>query len=136
MKTTKPPRIWIRMFKPRFAPMVVDGRKRQTVRPRPTKRRYIPRVGDTIRMCRWAGKAYRSKQIVLSHGTITEVASVGIGLRGSIAIAGRPLNIVQRAAFAQADGFLNHAEMIGWFREEHGLPFRGVLIKWELNHAV
>ena len=32
---------------------------------------------------------------------------------------------------ARADGFGNFFEMLEWFEREHGLPFEGIMIRWE-----
>jgi hypothetical protein len=33
--------------------------------------------------------------------------------------------------FAMADGFTGWEQMREWFRDTHGLPFSGVLIRWQ-----
>lgn len=35
--------------------------------------------------------------------------------------------------FAIADGFNDWNHMREWFQQQHGLPFEGVLIKWEMD---
>lgn len=126
------------MFKAMFACMVEDGRKRQTVRPWPRRIADAPRVGDVIDCRCWEGAPYRSKQTKLAEGVITAVAAVvvdeaGIGLweTGGKAVFYR-LNRQAAEAFAVADGFPGLAEMLAWFEATHGLPFEGVMIKWEL----
>lgn len=32
---------------------------------------------------------------------------------------------------ARVDGFKSASDMIAWFKVTHGLPFSGVLIRWE-----
>lgn len=123
------PRRFVRMFKPRFAAMVKDGLKLQTVRPGPKR---MPRPGDVIDCRMWEGKAYRSKQVRLCEGMITEVLPVRIeedGLK-----AGPWLlwpGSEEACGFARLDGFRNYEEMREWFAAEHGLPFEGVVICWE-----
>jgi hypothetical protein len=33
-------------------------------------------------------------------------------------------------SFAQNDGFNSWAELVAWFKQEHGLPFAGIVIYW------
>lgn len=128
------PRRFVKMFKPQFAPGVKAGTKRQTVRPTPLRR---PKVGDTIDCREWTGKPYRSPQRRLGLGKITLVADCRISDEGvmigtfcqSYEIMGQPGG--NREKFAVADGFRSFGEMLDWFRREHGLPFVGILIKWE-----
>ncbi len=51
------------MFQHRFADLVERGDKRHTIRPRRKGRQITP--GDTLRLRKWADKAYRSKQVEL-----------------------------------------------------------------------
>lgn len=39
-------------------------------------------------------------------------------------------------AFARADGFAGLEALLAWFRAEHGLPFTGILIEWNLSGPV
>ena len=113
----------VRMFKPQFALLVEAGAKRQTVRPTPQR---MPMVGDKISLRTWTGKPYRSKQRVLREATISEVAMVDITETGiavnSVAV---PCD-----DFARADGFMDFFDLRDWFKATHGLPFEGVVIKW------
>lgn len=123
------------MFQHQFADAVASGAKRQTIRP-PRKRPI--KVGDAISLRKWEGAAYRSRQVELAKGTCSEVAEIEIA-PGYIKINGEFLGSAGKyAPFAWADGFSGITEMVKWFEETHGLPFRGVLIKWERkepNHA-
>jgi hypothetical protein len=118
----------VRMFKPQFAPLVEAGTKRQTIRPEPKR---MPREGAPISLRAWLGAPYRSKQRVLKEATVTEVRTVKMDAAGVCLYDGfagyAPADIEQ---FARADGFASWAEMRDWFQTQHGLPFRGVLIKW------
>lgn len=114
---------FVRMFKPQFAPLVESGKKRQTVRPTPSR---MPKVGDYLSCREWTAKPYRSKQRVLLEALITKVSDVTITETGVI------LNSYAEPcdAFAVADGFSDFLEMRDWFKETHGLPFEGILIEW------
>lgn len=126
----------VKMFKPRFAPLVRDGTKRQTIRPKP-KRALKP--NEEISLRQWEGKPYRSKQVELRKSTLTSLESIAIHQDG-ISFGdgtmrrfwcgdkgGRRLIL---EAFAKDDGFSGWTEMREWFQEEHGLPFEGTLYKW------
>lgn len=129
-------RRFVRMFKPQFAEPVRLGIKLQTIRPTPKR---MPRVGDIIDCRMWSGKPYRSKQVRLCEGRITEVSGVHItGCNFVLRLqSGRVVNqweiadIWTRHAFAQDDGFRDWWDLTSWFRGQHGLPFDGILIKWE-----
>lgn len=217
------PRRFVRMFKPRFAPLVKDGRKLQTMRPVP---KVMPRPGDIIDCRMWAGKPYRSKHVKLCEGRITRVSAgrleesdvalaplaqcgregrpaccltqsglecIGEGSggcgwhgceRGAIekgcdyqysprggGVTGYVLNeaaeetvwlcpacggecahtplaectdgaapacgcassFPDKEKFAREDGFESWEAMCGWFLAEHGLPFQGIVIYWDLR---
>ena len=115
---------FVRMFKPQFADKVASGRKIQTVRPTPAR---MPKPGDTISLRKWEGAPYRSKQVVLRNSIINAVSSVEIG-HGGVYIEGRGM---WSDGFAKADGFKDFPEMLRWFEEQHGLPFKGILIEWQ-----
>jgi len=131
------PASFVRMFKPRFAPLVERGEKLQTVRPTPQR---MPKPGDKISLRCWTDKPYRSKQRVLRDAIISsvtrcEIRNDGIMLRDT---SGGFLNedwlgLLDGSAdkFAVADGFSSFHEMADWFDLTHGLPFAGVLICWQ-----
>lgn len=114
------------MFQDRFAENVENGTKRQTIRK--TAR---CKVGDTLSLRRWSGKAYRSKQKVLATATCTAVLPVCVSYF-DLWVDGKrePFQHV-----AVTDGFRDYEEMRDWFQKVHGLPFRGELIRWELIPA-
>lgn len=120
------------MFKPRFAEAVRAYTKLQTIRP-PRKRPI--RVGDHLSLRQWAGKAYRSPQLALAFGRCTEVSRIVVDPFG---IHWQKLNVsrAEPADFAIADGFDSWAAMREWFDATHGLPFFGVLIRWEKAEAL
>lgn len=124
----QPPRRFVRMFKSRFAELVKDGLKRQTGRPTP---KVMPRPGDIIDCRMWSGAAYRSKQVKLCEGMITKVAVVKLFITEWMRLDGEAVECEALRSFAKADGFSSITEMFGWFSEEHGLPFEGVVIYWE-----
>ncbi len=125
----------VKMFMPQFAPLVRSGAKLQTCRPTPKR---MPKVGQRISLRQWAGKPYRSKQVVLRESVITQVQS--IWFNGVTIILGDPKSGPVLAGddardFAQADGFENLRAMGQWFAEQHGTdkPFVGIVIKWRAD---
>lgn len=118
------------LFQYRFAPLVESGTKRTTIRPR---RKHPTKVGDVLSLRAWTGKPYRSKQRILRSGErCKEVHWFRIYGDSVIAMEldGRMLEIWETDALAKADGFSCAQDMMTWFRNEHGVPFQGELIKW------
>jgi hypothetical protein len=114
-------------FQPRFVPAVKSGAKTTTIRPRPKR---MPKIGEKIRLERWTGKPYRSKVEIIGESVIVGVGE--IYLRDTLEGIAPPLKCEAEFLNAQAvaDGFSDYADMQDWFRREHGLPFRGILIRW------
>lgn len=111
----------VRLFQPRFASLVESGVKLQTLRKTPKR---MPKVGSKISLRVWTGNPYRSKQRVLKESIITRVEPFDLD-------AMRLDEPAKRDAFARADGFADWADMLAWFVQTHGLPFRGILIAWQ-----
>lgn len=124
------------LFQPRFAALVRADRKHQTIR---ATRRRMPSLGDIADLREWDGKPYRSAQIKIYEAEITKVRDISIRIDGSIwlnnAVGQRNLFRVADGAaadqFARHDGFHDHAHMLSWFRENHGLPFDGFVTEWD-----
>ena len=119
---------FVRLFKPRFAPLVEAGTKLQAVRPIPKR---MPKVGDKISLRCWTDKSYRSKQRVLMESTITRVDTFSIDTFPTMRI--NDIGLKYRRVcddFARADGFSDYPALLEWFRETHGLPFDGIVIHW------
>jgi len=122
----------VRTFKPRFAPLVEQGEKNQTVRPKPKRKQDMPRVGQVISLRTWTGRPYFSKQRILRESVITEVVPIRIAKNG-VSINRKRLTTEQVIEFARRDGFgdVGWLNMVEWFSETHGLPFSGILIRWK-----
>lgn len=91
----------------------------------------MPKPGDRISLRCWTDKPYRSKQRVLREATVESVAAIRI-CESSMWIGneGWNFNTPEADSFAVADGFRDFADLQQWFRDTHGLPFEGVLIRW------
>jgi hypothetical protein len=124
---------YVRMFKPQFARLVESGAKLQTVRPVP-KRMLAP--GDFIDCREWTDKPYRSPQRKLIVGEIIKVEPIWFNgvtiIIGDEKSSDAILEHWEADDFARADGFENLNKMAGWFAETHGLPFRGIVVKWKI----
>jgi hypothetical protein len=120
------------LFQPRFVPAVESGEKRQTIRLPRKKNPIYP--GDNLILGTWTGKPYRSKVRRLREGEMclsVELIEIGEYKKDyGIVVAGKRLRIGGKMKLAKADGFRSIWDMIDWFRENHGLPFRGVVIRW------
>jgi hypothetical protein len=127
-------------FKAQFADAVEAGRKVQTIRA-PRKNGQVPRVGQTAYLytgmrssaCRKLGEG---RIIGVENILIDEdgafISGVDIPICDALANDGKYKVLGKRDAFAQADGFTDWQDMVGWFQATHGLPFEGHLIMWEL----
>lgn len=116
------------MFKPQFAGLVSSGAKLQTVRPIPSR---MPCAGDIFDAREWSGRPYASPQRKLIEARITKVETVQIDSAGVLVVEGCVLSPCDQYAFVVADGFGSRDEFELWFREQHGLPFDGIVIYWQ-----
>ncbi len=123
-------------FMKQFAEDVEWGIKRQTVRALRKDGRAHCKVGDRLRLytgmrtkgCRLLGEAtVLSVEPVLIEGTCMSVN--GTPLFSSILSRDQPGQTDNE--FAEADGFGGFMEMADWFQQIHGLPFSGVVIRWD-----
>ena len=101
--------------------------KRQTIR---ALRKVPIKPGDVLHLftgmrtkgCHRLGKAKcKSRKAVLiqdRHGTT------------DVRLSGSPLGLDKAQAFARSDGFASLLDLRRWFERVHGLPFRGVVIRW------
>jgi len=110
-------------FQNRFAGKVETGKKRQTIRAERKDGRH-PKVGDTVRL--YTGMRTKNCRL-LREAEIQSVDRIVIDDRG-IWINGD--FVLERQAFAIADGFENWQEMRDWFFKTYGPEFCGCLIKW------
>lgn len=118
-------------FKSRFAAMVESGKKRQTIRStdrgaKPGQLAYLY-TGMRTKSCR-----------KLAVGTLTKLTQIEIGRNG----CGEPYAVLVHDQFlahkdidlfARDDGFQSGEEMVSFFEEEYGLPFKGFLHVWVLT---
>lgn len=117
-------------FQERFAPSVESGEKRQTIR-KHRKRPFV--VGDTL-IFYTGQRTPRCRKLA----DAVAVSAVDIEIRphevevdngGWLETFVAPDDL---DTFARADGFTDWEEMVSWFEQNHGLPFNGQLIRWQL----
>lgn len=114
-------------FSSEFAPLVGSGEKTQTIR----KRRKRPiQVGDTL----YLYTGMRTKQCrKLGEATCTAVETIKIYPTQQIILGKQILRFSGRWKLAKADGFTGLRDFYAFFRDHYGLPFTGILIKWEAS---
>lgn len=114
-------------FKAQFAEPVSNGAKRQTIRaqrkdgrdPKPGDRLYLY-TGMRTKACR-----------KLREARCTSVLPVTIYNEADIVYGQRRLGAIERINFAIDDGFMSPRDLADWFEKTHGLPFSGLVIRWE-----
>ncbi len=120
----------VKLFQPRFAPLVESGTKRQTIRPTPKR---MPKIGDALSLRQWTGLPYRSPQRVLREASVKAVSACEIHGYGLI-VRGRTFFVdsdrVELDAFSKEDGFKDWQDLLEWFESTHDLPFSGILLEW------
>lgn len=122
---------FVRMFQHRFVHSILDGSKCQTIRSIP---KLMPLSWDLIDCRTLSGTPYASKQVRLGCFKISsvypcEVTVDAVYIAECLDIITHTGGAIER--FAKADGFASWDEMREWFDKTHGLPFRGILIKWD-----
>jgi hypothetical protein len=115
-------------FKAQFAPLVESRAKRQTIRA--LGKRRPPWPGESLQL--YTGMRTKACRKLVSPDPICISAEpVQITAEG-IKLGDRWLNQAEQAQMAVADGFENLTSFYDFFRQTHGLPFQGFLIKWEI----
>ena len=115
------------LFKDQFASLVRTGSKVQTIRP---VRERVIEVDDVLSLRTWVGLPYRSKQRHLRDGICTSVLPILIRSMDDVVLNGQALTPMGITMLAKADGFDNAGEFERWFKEQHDLPFKGIMISW------
>lgn len=130
-------------YKKQFAELVATGRKRQTIRAmrkRPIKvgdklyhfagmrtkqcRRLLPE--PTICVSAWTIWVYKHSAVYVKYGDNRRIRLRP--LLGHNAMWGLPAALID--AIAAMDGFDSSQALIDFLKKEHGLPFKGQVIRW------
>lgn len=116
-------------FQKQFVIDVLTGQKRQTIR---SYRKRPFKYGDTLHI--YTGLRTKSCQ-KLGEAVCIEVEDIIIKRNGKcgpeIWVGGIWYNRSQRDWLAHQDGFKSAEELFIFFENNHGLPFKGQLIKWD-----
>ena len=113
-------------FKAQFAPLVETGIKRQTIR---ADRKRHARPGEALQL--YTGMRTKACRKLLTPDPICLSVEPVLIDEARIRIGDHWLSENERNQLAIADGFANWGECFRFFRDVHGFPFRGVLIKWK-----
>jgi len=116
-------------FQGRFAPLVESGEKTQTIRP--LRKRPIC-AGDMLHL--YTGMRTRACR-KLGEGLCYMVSPITV-TADCCYLYGFLVSNVRAERIAQRDGFGSWRELAAWFKAQYGLPFNGVLIRWEAHDAI
>ncbi len=110
-------------FKKHFAEKILKGFKKQTIR-LPRKRPI--RVGDKLYL--YTGMRTKQCELIATTECI-EVRKIELR-RAKAKLGGRIITYHDAFNLAVRDGFTGYHDMLDFFEEHYGLPFKGRLIKW------
>ena len=113
-------------FKKQFAPAVESGEKLQTIRARRQDGR-DPVAGQTLYL--YTGMRTKGCRKI-GEVICKETQQITIEENGMIIIGTHQLCVGEEENLARADGFKSAAQFRDFFRDTHGLPFHGLIIKW------
>lgn len=116
-------------FKKRFATFVELNIKRQTIR---AKRKHPIQEGETLFLYT-SLRTKSARRLRTAQCLYAQDISIDLDIDGlpEIIIAGAgPMSYEEKEDLAVKDGFNSIGEMLAFFRDTHGLPFEGQLIKW------
>jgi len=113
-------------FKKQFASAIESGEKKQTIRALRKDGRN-PKPGDTLYL--YTGMRTKGCR-KLGEAKCISVEQIGINESIDIDLGTRSLSIAEEMEIIRDDGFENSAQFYQFFRDNHGLPFFGLLIKW------
>lgn len=111
-------------FRKQFVPDILSGKKRQTIRP--FRKCRNPKKGSKLYLYKGMRTQYCQK---LGEAICTSAVAVSIDEREMV-VAKNPLSATERHQMALDDGFYCWDKFIDFFKENHELPFFGLLIKW------
>lgn len=116
-------------FRKQFAPKILDGSKKFTIR---NPRRRSPKIGETLYM--YTGLRTKAASLITSEHTLNGVQKVDIFIENQvytenktkgkysigITIGGRSLDLVEINYFVKCDGFENLADFRDYWIKEKG----------------
>ncbi len=114
-------------FLMRYADAIESGAKVQTVRKPRRDGRPHAREGDPVSL--YVGMRTKSCR-KLREVVCTGRHAIDISEAGMVFVDGALLDANALERFARADGFDSRSAFVRFFRETHGLPFHGSVIRW------
>ena len=119
-------------FQARFADLVESGDKRQTIRALRKDGR-DPKPGDTLYL--YTGMRTKACRKLLEAECLMAVPILlergpRIGSRMTLFDAPPEIEDETENEIAQRDGFRWPDDLYNFFQQAHGLPFKGLLIRW------
>lgn len=111
-------------FQKRFAPKILSGEKRHTIRA-DRKDGRLPKPGELLHL--YTGLRQKGTQFLM-RARCTKVEQINIEVDGSIAIENVFLSVDEEEALARADGFRDFLEMSEFWDGRR--PFSGHIIHW------
>lgn len=113
-------------FQKQFVDAVSSGHKCTTIRP---QRKNPVMENQTAHLF----TGLRTKHCIkIGVGKIALVREITIKER-AILVDGQALYKGSCDKLAQTDGFENAEALVSWFKKQYGLPFKGILIEWDLT---
>lgn len=109
-------------FQKRFAPAILEGSKRHTIRGR---RSHPDKPGNTLHL--YTGLRQKGSRLLM-RVPCTRVEEITITQDGLIKLDGRYLSRREQEELAMADGFASALEMLRFW--DGRLPFEGHVIHW------
>lgn len=118
-------------FKARFAEAVERGVKRQTIRATREGRSRHARPGEPVQL--YVGLRTKDARKLVDPDPICTLSTYCNIHATGVTLGNHPT--IDLDEFARRDGFKDFADMKTWFAENHGLPFIGRLIAWDMSTA-
>ncbi len=112
-------------FAPQFSEAILDGTKKQTIRP---PRKHPIKPGDTLYL--YTGlRTHNPRKLAAQTCTTTQPIQI-LPSSYRIYLSNRLLSLQAAKRLATRDGFKTLTDFYAWFRTKYGTNFRGVLICW------
>ena len=112
-------------FNKKFVQLIKSGAKKQTIRKR-RKNKRDPAPGRTL----YFFTGMMSKQCERIGEAICSDVSLITVTQDSIQVCNRTLSVKDRLKLAKNDGFECAKDLIEFIATVYGLPFNGLIIKW------
>jgi len=116
-----------RTFQPQFHQPILSGVKISTIRGS-----QWCNVGDRVALRYWIGSPYRSKMGILSTAIVDLVATVVMNDDGVFVdgVYQADQTLPTQEGF-RGDAVNGWPRMMSWFEKTHGLPYSGILTRWD-----